>query len=161
MHEQSVSPYEGKTRVRACGVCIRNDALLLVKHSNIGELGTLWIPPGGGVEYGESCEAALKREFLEETGLVTNVGPLLYVCEYIGKSLHAVELFFIVNIESGELKLGSDPELSKSDQIIEEVQFVTFENLKVMDKQTLHNSLRKVTDKDSLLNMSGYFKFCQ
>lgn len=42
-----------------------------------------WGVPGGKVEYGESLEAALKREFLEETGLEIERPRLVLVQEAV------------------------------------------------------------------------------
>lgn len=161
MNDKSASMYSGKLRVRVSGICIENNALLLIRHEGIGEKGTLWIPPGGGVDFGENSDIALQREFKEEANVDINVDRLLFVNEFMNNRLHAVELFFLVSIRNGRPALGHDPEFSVSDQMIKEIRFVTFEELRVMDKKVLHNSLHNITNEESLLNMSGYFKFSQ
>ncbi|MBI2065539.1 MAG: NUDIX hydrolase [Candidatus Zambryskibacteria bacterium] len=44
--------------------CFCGDKLVLVKHAKSG-----WMPPGGGVEIGESIEGAVVREVKEETNM--------------------------------------------------------------------------------------------
>jgi 8-oxo-dGTP diphosphatase len=109
--------YGNKVRIRVCGLCWQDDSLLLVMHRMTS--GNFWGPPGGGVEFGELLENALKREILEETGLQVDIGKFLFGCEFIKHPLHAVELFFEVKKTGGMLKKGDDPEF----QIIEKVQF--------------------------------------
>ncbi|MCB9846160.1 MAG: NUDIX domain-containing protein [Phycisphaeraceae bacterium] len=64
-----------------------------VKH------GYLYLP-GGHIEFNETGATALAREFLEETGLKIEVGPLLLVHEsrftQNGKARHEVNLVFHV-----------------------------------------------------------------
>lgn len=52
-------------KVVAAIIC-KNDQILLAKRPNEKHQGGLWEFPGGKVEYGESNQAALIRECLEE-----------------------------------------------------------------------------------------------
>ncbi|MEM9391258.1 MAG: NUDIX domain-containing protein [Bacteroidota bacterium] len=153
--------YANKVRVRICGILIESDRLLLINHKGIGTLGNLWAPPGGGLEFGESAEACLEREFLEETGLEIHVGPFLFVNEYQNGQFHAVELFFKVENRGGTLIKGSDPELKPENQIISKLKFVTYSELQVIRNEQKHNMLWKLSEINDLLNISGYFKFCE
>ncbi|HEX4820112.1 MAG TPA: NUDIX domain-containing protein [Acidimicrobiales bacterium] len=55
-------------RLRACAAVIRDESILMVEQLN--EAGrVVWTLPGGGVESGETPEAAVIRELAEETGL--------------------------------------------------------------------------------------------
>jgi len=100
-----------KVRIRICGILIENERILLVKHEGLGKLGTFWSPPGGGVEFGETVEETLQREFLEETGLEVKCGPFILFHEHIDSRFHALELFFKVDRIKGVEILGSDPEM--------------------------------------------------
>ncbi len=61
-------------RVRAGAVVIRDGAVLLIRFTEEG-CGSHYELPGGGVEAGETLEAAALRELGEETGLAGTVGP--------------------------------------------------------------------------------------
>ena len=60
--------------VGARGIIVdENDRVLLVKHT----YSEGWFLPGGGVEVGESAEEAVRREMLEEVGIVAGeIRPL-------------------------------------------------------------------------------------
>lgn len=150
--------YENKLRIRVCGICIENNKILLVKHIISNEK-FIWIPPGGGLEFGENVIDCLKREFLEETGLMINIGKFLCLNEYIENKLHAIELFFIVSIKGGNLVTGMDPEHSIENQLINNVKFLIFEEVENMPDQQLHNILHGVNKASDLLQKSGYTNF--
>ena len=44
-----------------------------------------WVPPGGGLEAGESHEEAAVRELMEETGLAVPIGQQLWEREWLGE----------------------------------------------------------------------------
>ncbi|MEM7108088.1 MAG: NUDIX hydrolase [Bacteroidota bacterium] len=153
--------YSKKVRVRACGILIEERSLLLINHKGLGKAGNLWSPPGGGLEFGESIDQCLRREFIEETGLEVAVHNLLFVHEYQSKNLHAVELFFKVKRMGGILAKGTDPEMAPEDQIISDLRFVTISELRIMNTEEKHNMLRELAEINDLLNISGYFKLCE
>lgn len=117
------SIYENKLRVRACGVLVEEDRLLLVKlHSPVSD-SLVWTPPGGGVQFGESIFETVEREFLEETSLKVKAEKIVHINELIQKPFHAIEIYVSVKRLSGEMKLGNDPEHDENHQILSDVGF--------------------------------------
>ncbi|KAA9346018.1 NUDIX domain-containing protein [Adhaeribacter soli] len=142
--------YTGKLRVRVCGVCLQNNAILLVCHRGLVKGTDFWAPPGGGLAYGETVRDCLKREFAEETGLEVKPGRFLFLNEFLRPPLHALELFFQVEITGGTLKKGTDPEHSEADQIITEVSFKTFSELSKIPLGAKHSIFHELVDFDDL-----------
>ena len=128
--------YGNRIRVRVCGVLIEEDKILLIKHKGAGKKGELWSPPGGGLEFDETIENCLKREFLEETNLKIEVIKFLFLNEFIQNPLHAIELFYQVKKVGGNLKLGSDPEMS--DQIISDISFISKKDIQSIGLDFFH-----------------------
>ena len=68
----------------ASRVLVVSDAgsvLLLHAEDSMGH--RWWLMPGGGLDSGESFEAAARRELLEETGCDLSVGPLIWIRRHI------------------------------------------------------------------------------
>jgi 8-oxo-dGTP pyrophosphatase MutT (NUDIX family) len=104
------SPARRRQRVAVYGVC--RDAggrYLLVRAAAHLTVAGDWFLPGGGIDHGEDPETALRRELVEETGLVVEVGPLLGVLSDVfdlpdGTSLHTVRLVYRIEATAGELR---------------------------------------------------------
>ena len=148
--------FGGKLRVRVCGIAVDGDRLLLVNLRNVTHGGDLWCPPGGGMAFGESATETLRREFLEETGLEVEPGELLFVNEFIGNGLHAVELFFQVRVTGGVLRRGHDPELQT--QVLADIGYFTFAEMRRHRPDELHNLFRHCDSVPELLALRGYLK---
>ncbi|MCS6967885.1 MAG: NUDIX hydrolase [Cytophagales bacterium] len=131
--------YQGQVRVRVGGICLQNGKVLLVKLRNFGSMGYFWLPPGGGVHFGESLEEALHREFAEETGLQIQIQQLNCINQVIAPPIHAIEFFFNVKIIAGKLKTGIDPEMAPTDQLIEQVTWLSWEEIKQIPPEGIHN----------------------
>ncbi len=151
--------YGGKVRVRVCGLLINKEGVLLLKHTHLGPKGHIWAPPGGGVDFGLQASDVLKKEILEETGLIVSVGEFLFTNEYIDKKYHALELFFEVHVIGGKLTLGSDPELPTNEQILADIKFFDDLNLAKTDHDNLHNIFREISHIEELKELRGFFRF--
>lgn len=155
--ESEVHQYYGnKVRVRACGLCIAESKILLINHSGVTKT-NFWSPPGGGLNFGESAEDCLKREFLEETGLQILVKDFLFVCELVQGPLHAIELFFQVEPTTGTLTTGHDPEPG-SPSIIKEVKFVSWAELKDFPSNEVHGIFKYAGTPSNVDKLRGFFK---
>lgn len=118
-----------RIRLRLCGILIYDDHILLAQiHSPVSK-SLVWMPPGGELEFGESVEECLIREFDEETGLKIKLKTLQFVNELIEPPFHALELYYNVEKVSGEAALGIDPELGKDEQRLKDLRWISLEKL--------------------------------
>jgi len=158
IQKKIIKEFGNKLRVRVCGICMKGDSLLLVNHHSLNESNDFWAPPGGGMDFGQSAEQNLKREFLEETGLEIEIEKFLFVHEYLKAPLHAIELIFKVNEVGGNLVKGIDPEMEKSEQIIHDVQYISMDRIRKLDKNSVHQMLNDLEDIKNIDKLTGYFR---
>ena len=135
----ALKAFDGRVRVRVGGLLFDDAAspsgLVLVEHGGIWSEEPFWTPPGGGVDFGEALDEALRREVQEEIGLEVEVGPLRYVLDFVRMPLHAVSFYFEVGAQGSlppALRPGCDPELG-DDQLIRAVRLVPFKELPTLN----------------------------
>ncbi|GAB4338322.1 MAG: NUDIX domain-containing protein [Flammeovirgaceae bacterium] len=157
MREKALEIFGNKLRVRVCGVCVQDDKVLIERHHALIREGYFWTVPGGGLDYKESAEEALKREFLEETGLEIEITDFLFVHEFLNPPLHAIELFFSVKITGGRLVLGEDPEMKEHGQLMDKIVFMPFAQIKQMPAYEVHKIFQLCQNVDELLSLRGFF----
>jgi 8-oxo-dGTP diphosphatase len=92
-------------RKRAAAVIVRDGRVLMVhERSRLATGGEWWTLPGGGIGPDESPEQAMRREVLEETGLIVlDARPLLEMPYPSG-----LTEVFAVTVADGEPSLGAD-----------------------------------------------------
>lgn len=88
---------------RVAGICVKNGMVLLQKPTN----DNAYAFPGGHVEFGETNEETLIREFKEEIGADIRVGELKWVAEIFfpwgSKPCHQICLYYMVEILNPEI----------------------------------------------------------
>ncbi len=95
-------------RRAARALLIADDAVLLIRACDPArpDRGEWWLTPGGGIEGGESPEAAVVREVFEETGLVVapdEVGPVVATrvseFEFDQRHYRQTDFFFALKVD--------------------------------------------------------------
>ena len=105
--------YPGQPIVGVGAVIVNDGKVVLVKR-RFEPLAGQWSLPGGRLELGETLEAGLTREMLEETGLEIQVGPVVDVFDRIlldperKVRYHYVLIDYLCRPSGGSLAHGSD-----------------------------------------------------
>ncbi len=96
------------------GVLIKDENVLLIKRGHSPYEGK-WALPGGFVEYGETTENAVTREFQEETGLSVTIDRLVGVYSDPKRDPrgHNISITYLLSNPKGEPKGGDDAKEAK------------------------------------------------
>lgn len=109
-----------KVRLSAKAIVVREDRLLLMRARD--RWGTYYLLPGGGQKNGETLTDALRRECLEETGVLAAPLRPRYIRDYVGRNhefarwdrdFHQVEIMFLCRYE-GKKKTARVPDVRQT-----------------------------------------------
>lgn len=156
MTDSVYKTFGNKIRIRVCGLCMEDGGLLMINHDGIRD-GDFWAPPGGGLQFGETMEMCLQREFAEETGFDIQVKDFLFISEFVQLPLHAIEMFYLAEIKQGMLTKGTDPEMPDK-QIIKEVKFMPWSEITDLEPTSRHGIFNLISESSKILGLKGHFK---
>ena len=124
--------YPEHPHVGVGGLVIINESLLLI-HRKYEPNAGCWSIPGGHVDVGESIEAAIEREILEETGLKTKADKVAAVLNKIMRDkegnieYHYVLVDFFMKLDSSNEDTNYPHVQAASDAL--DAKFVPFSEL--------------------------------
>ena len=130
-------------RLRSAALIVKDGKVLMVKMCAFGR--EFYALPGGGIEQGETPEAAAIRELKEECNVD---GRIVRALNTVHRKNGDIDYVFLVELEDGqEPDLGSDPESEK--QILTEVCWKRLDELSEKDRAFLWSY--------GLLDVDGFF----
>lgn len=95
--------------VGVAAILCKNGEILLGRRAATASFSGLWCIPCGYVEYDEDIRDAVKREFLEETGLSIEPGKVYAVLSnFHNPAVHTVGVWFEAQAVGGLLCPGDD-----------------------------------------------------
>ena len=97
--------------IRYQGSIIQDDQILLIMHREHSTGRAYWVLPGGGREPGETEEACVQREMLEETSLDIVVERLLLDEPGVPNGVYQRLKTYLCKVVKGEAKPGYEPEV--------------------------------------------------
>ncbi|MGD2058351.1 MAG: NUDIX hydrolase [Anaerolineales bacterium] len=101
---------ETKRDIRYQGAIIENDHILLIRWREVEPERSFWLLPGGGREEGETAEACLVREMMEETRILVSVERLLFKERHRTGDTYAKSKTYLCRPIGGEAGPGTEPE---------------------------------------------------
>ena len=129
--------------IRAQCIVRRGRQVLMVKHRMNGE--EWWCLPGGRVEALDTAGDAALRELREECHVE---GKIVRQTSQAMESADVQSVTFLVEIGDQEPRMGADPELDHTEQILVDLRWMTLAEIPERDRAYLWAA--------GLLNVAGF-----
>lgn len=121
---------QGRFNYRVGAIIIQDKKVLVVKNAKA----SYHYSVGGRVRYNETCEAAVKREVLEETGFEMEIDRLAFFHENFfddrdtGEHYHEISLYYVMKVPENfyQMQCQSITENGVEEQLV----WLPIENLK-------------------------------
>lgn len=95
--------------VGVAGLVIEDGEVLMVRRGPSATRSGLWCIPCGYLDYGEDVRAGAAREVVEETGLVVEIGDVVWVASnFHDPAKLTVGIWFEATVIGGALQAGDD-----------------------------------------------------
>jgi ADP-ribose pyrophosphatase YjhB (NUDIX family) len=105
--------------------------MLLIRATDPADGRSFLIPPGGGVEFGELLDDAIRRELREELGLEVasprRIGMLENVFRYAGSEEHELVFVYVAECEDAQLVRTERIEIDENGRPMEARWYTTAE----------------------------------
>ena len=129
---------ERKLRIGVYGVATNDGHVLLTQLFGDNPFAGSWTLPGGGMDFGESPEETLLREFREETSLVPEIGALIDIISYVPRpELHVIQIIYRVDAHG-------DPSVLEEDGSTVDVRWVPIRQLDQLATVELVDHVRTI-----------------
>ncbi|MBI3953714.1 MAG: NUDIX hydrolase [Chloroflexi bacterium] len=114
-------------RIRAAALVVSDGRLLLVRHRHPETGSEWWVPPGGGLRDGEDIFRCAARETSEEAGISVELGPVIYLREFLDVEMqrHNLELFVLARSFQGAPNTSNLVPGDTDFQYVEEARFLS------------------------------------
>ncbi len=120
-----------KQIIIACGVLVKDVKVLLDLRNEPILPGShmKWELPGGKIEWGETPEQALEREFEEETGIIVKATDLISVYSSIWEYPDKIQQVIVINYKCEYIGEGN----KKLDAKIGDIRWFSWDETKTLD----------------------------
>ncbi len=139
--------YPDAPRLAVGGVVIHQNRVLLALRGKPPAQGE-WAVPGGSVHLGETLQAAVERELLEETGLHVQAGEVIYTFEKIERDSQGRVRFHYVILDLLCRPLDPETPLRPADDVLDARWFSRRQLAHIPVTETTRTLLEKVLPND-------------